>query len=102
MMCDVGTLNAACTYCECSEQVFIQIFSSQGHSLGDVTVAHTSAPLTVLNTSTASGDVTLDNTCQGHTYVLQREGYLDLELTLTGMETNFTQQMQALGSFPLD
>ena len=96
-VCTVGTLSDDCSHCECSDDVTVQVFSNRGQSLPNVTISHTSAPLTVLDTSESDGILMLTQTCDGHTYILQRDGYIDAEYTI-GSGTTVT--MQIIGKFP--
>ena len=97
MTCEIGVLNAECTHCECDQTITVRVLSNIGQTLPNVTVAHLSSPTTVLDTSTISGHVTLQSTCAGHSFVLQRSGFLSLEFEV-GTTNEFDVEMQRIGA----
>ena len=93
MMCTTGTLNADCTFCECTLTLQAQVFSNLGQPLSNVSIRHSAAPLTELYFTSSDGWFTVNDVCDGDSFIAKRTGYMDLEFEATSLLQRISMQI---------
>ena len=96
MSCADGSLNANCTFCQCSSRLEASVFTTDNRTITDAHVTHSNAPDVVLNTTSSTGIIVVENICSGDEFVLRSDDFEDLRFTFNDNVTS-TLQMDEIG-----